>query len=460
MAFGRSNSLSINTGATNNLFSQQQQNTSQPAQTGGLFGASSNAPKPGGLFGSSNTGTTGPTGGGLFGSSTQQQSQPQQSGGLFGGALGQNQTQNQNQSQQPGQTGSSLFGGLGQNNAQSQPAQGGGLFGGLGQSQQAKPSGLFPSLGQSTQQPQQQQTSLFGGMNQSQQQQNKPTGLFPSLGQSTQQQPQQQQQQSQPSLLSASLFNAPLPAPLAGSLTMGQPTSVPSTTQPGVKIDVSQVRPTTRFSDLHDDLKKQIEALDSFIKTQESYAAQCEALLPSHGQNVESLEPDVKLIESKIETVELGLENDGRDIGAAKESLKGDVKDLFRCVRVIENLSLPQRFHYGPSLGSVRGSSSAAGGLDEEYDVDLMGFFGREVDGMEKVAEGFWAAIGEVEQHLGVVERSAVLAGREKEGRGEDTVRELAETLRGFEGGILDAAGKVGGVREGVGELVLGRAGY
>ena len=95
--------------------------TSQPQQSGGLFG---NLQKPaqqrtGGLFGSSTT-----------------HSQPQQSSSLFGGALGQ-PNQNQPQPQQS----ISLFGGaLGQPN-QNQSQQSGGLFGNLGQQQKpATPS--------------------------------------------------------------------------------------------------------------------------------------------------------------------------------------------------------------------------------------------------------------------------------------------------------------------------------
>ena len=42
---------------------------------------------------------------------------------------------------------------------------------------------------------------------------------------------------------------------------------------------------------------------------------------------------------------------------------------------------------------------------------------------------------------------------------GNESVRELADTLRGFEASILAAAGRVGGCREGVNELVLGRIG-
>jgi len=78
----------------------------------------------------------------------------------------------------------------------------------------------------------------------------------------------QQQQQQQPSLLGASLFNnsVSIPvAPLAGSLTMGQQNINAANTIPGVRIDISNLRPTTRFSDLHDELKNQIEAVDTFI---------------------------------------------------------------------------------------------------------------------------------------------------------------------------------------------------
>ncbi|KAL9633275.1 MAG: hypothetical protein Q9164_004799 [Protoblastenia rupestris] len=85
---------------------------SQPQQTGGLFG-SSQPPKPGGLFGSSTTQQ-----GGLFGSTQPQQQSTQQGGGLFGN-LG--ATTNQQPQQQ--QQGSSLFGNLVQNTQQTQQVQ-------------------------------------------------------------------------------------------------------------------------------------------------------------------------------------------------------------------------------------------------------------------------------------------------------------------------------------------------
>ncbi|KAH7345325.1 nuclear protein 96-domain-containing protein [Rhizoctonia solani] len=137
--FGQNNQAQA--GQTTGLFGQPQQNQQQPATTGFGFGANNTANKP--LFGqpAAQTQTTG-----LFGQPAQQNTaQPAQTGGLFGG-FGQNQQQNPAQSAQPS---TGLFG----QPAQAQPAAtaGTGLFGGGG--------GLF---GQNQQQQQQPATSLFG----------------------------------------------------------------------------------------------------------------------------------------------------------------------------------------------------------------------------------------------------------------------------------------------------------
>ncbi|KAJ9227040.1 hypothetical protein DTO027B5_8145 [Paecilomyces variotii] len=140
---------------------------------GGLFGSTQNKPS-GGLFGNTQNQTSG--GGGLFGSAAT--SQPQQSGGLFGTT-----TQNQSQPQTGG-----LFGSTTQQKPQ------GSLFGGFGQQQQQQPQqqtgGLFGGLGSNTQQQQQpqQQSSLFGGSLIAGQQQQQQPQQQPQLGQSTQQQ--------------------------------------------------------------------------------------------------------------------------------------------------------------------------------------------------------------------------------------------------------------------------------
>lgn len=256
-------------------------------------------------------------------------------------------------------------------------------------------------------------------------------------------------------------------APLVGSLTMGQG-NAPQNTVPGTKIDLSNLRPTTRFTDLHDDLKKQIEAIDAFIRQQEAYSAQCEALLPAHSTNIDSIKPDVDLITGKIETVELALENDSRAIEGAKALVKRDAADLMRCARVTENLTLPSQYHYGPSVtAATRTSRGATTSADDEYDVDMVGYFMRQAETMQSTLDTYTSHIAEIENHLRVVEVSTVQQAHQlaaqrtgsRAGSAQDTVMELADTLRGFENGILGAAGLVGSCREGVNELVIGRIG-
>lgn len=292
--------------------------------------------------------------------------------------------------------------------------------------------------------------------------------MYKFSGNSTQQPANNAQQQpaQQPSLF-GSFINptGSTAAPLAGSLTMGQGNTANASqnTVPGTKIDVSNLRPTTRFSDLHDDLKKQIQTMDAFIRQQEAFCAQCEAMVPVHATNVDTITPDVDLITSKIETVELALENDSRGIEGAKALVSREAADLMRCARVIENLTLPSAYHYGPPAS--RNRSAASGEDDGSYDVDLTGYFTRQSENMQKTLETYTSHLAEIESHLrviegGTVQQAQLLAAQRAGGRGatsQDTVRELADTLRGFENGILGAAGLVGSCREGVNDLILGK---
>ncbi|KAI4755450.1 hypothetical protein E4T52_12477 [Aureobasidium sp. EXF-3400] len=410
-------------------------NTQQAQPTPSLFGAapaaSAQPQQSGGLFGAANPTT-----------------QPQQSGSLFGAAP----------AAQPAKPTLSLFGNNSANTSNAQPQQqSGGLFGNNSattQNTQPQSGGLFGNTTANN------NTSTTGGMFGSSQQpaQNKPN-LFgapaPSqslFGGST----------AQP----ANNFGSSLLNPIgnsnarsmAGSLTMGQG-NTQTNTQPGVKIDMSNLRPTTRFSDLHDDLKKQIESIDAFIRQQESFATQCESMIGRHATDVESIKPDVDLIQNKIETVELALENDGAAIENAKELVQRDAGDLIRVARMAENLQLPQQYHYG--------RSSRPSTTDDEYDIDLVGYFGKQAEVMQKTLDTYTSHLAEIEAHLRVVEGSTVqqahqLAAQRSGGRAgnsADNVRELAETLRGFESGILGAAGLVGSCREGVNELILGKIG-
>jgi nucleoporin p58/p45 len=454
--------------------SQQQAGGSQPQQGGGLFGNTNNnnnttaqtsQPQAGNsLFGGSLFGgnqqtqnqqtTQQPASGGLFGNTQQNQNQEQKpaSGGLFGGAQP-NQAQQQN-TQQP--AGGSLFGGM-----QSANKPAGSLFGNTTTQQ---PSGGLFGNSTTTQQP---SGGLFG--NSTAQQPASGNGF--SFGPSQGQQQQQPQQATQTSLLGASRYHQSQYQPfVTGRLTMGQgqggapqPTATPAT-----KLDWSNVRNTTRFNDLTDEAKQDIEKIDKLISEQEQFCKQIEAFLPNHQSKLQTLGPDVELITDKLEEVDRSLAVDAQGVQQDKNITEKDEIDIARCIRIIDNLRMPSQYVYHPAANSGRQPQPPA--WDETYDVDLVGnYFQPLTQDMARLLATYSGNMAEIENHMGTIEQSAVAQaqqlGAQRSGLGSqrdvgaDSVRQLADTLRGFEASILTAAGKVGSCREGVNELVLGKVG-
>ncbi|RDL39821.1 Uncharacterized protein BP5553_04161 [Venustampulla echinocandica] len=466
MALARSASgpggLSINTNSANSLFGP-----TTTSSAGGMFG-STGASKPGGLFGASTTGTSAPQTGGLFGS-TAATSQPQ-TGGLFGSTATTTQPQTgglfgstpaASQPQTGGLFGSTTAasqpqaGGLFGSTATSQP-QTGGLFGSSTAISQPQTGGLFGSAGQGG-------SSLFGG--QSNQNQNKPaTSLFGGLGSAQNQPPQAQQNsmfssqaQTQPSSLGPFGGSA-----LGGGLTLGQSTSQSQQTVPGVRIDVTNLRGTTRFNDLHDDLAKAIAQMDQVIQGQIKLKNDCESIMPAHDQQLSQIPNDVNFCSRKLTGVESALVSDVKTIALVRESVKTDAKNAKLSFRAIDNLKLPQQYHSAAIWTSKSsGNRSPEDGEDEAQDI--VGFFSATADELAATLNKYQNNLAEIEQHLQSVEAGSVQQINafvaKKNGSSsahEDPVMELAGALREFEHSILGVASKVGSTREGVQSLQLG----
>ncbi|KAF2103409.1 hypothetical protein NA57DRAFT_63956 [Rhizodiscina lignyota] len=515
--FGRSNSLSINTG--NNPFGASS-NTSQPAQgsnlfgaaaapTSNLFGASTNTNQPqqsSNLFGgSTQTNTQGgglfgnkpATGGNMFGATTT--SQPQQTGGLFGatsttstgqtgGLFGAAQSQPQQQ-QTGGLFGSTQpSGGLFGNTQQPQQQQTGGLFGGAAQPQpqQQQTGGLF---GASQAQPQQQSGGLFGASQQQPQQQSggmfgasqaQPQQQSGGMFGTSQQQPQQQsggmfgtsqQQPQQSGGMGTSLFGASAAQPqqiggFMGGLTMGQGAAPTQQTVPGVKIDISNIRGNTRFSDLHEDLQKEIMAIDEFIQAQIRLKEQIDSFIPKTDENIRTLAPDVEYLSGKAETVELALENDAHAIKGVKDLVEEDANDAKLAFRAIENLKLPPQFHYNNGWHHSAGATIAED--DPAAPPDLIAYFSNRTDALDAQLQRYVEHVTEIEAHLRTMEETAkaethALVMRNGggmpafDGSLQGRIRELARTMKIFEDAIVNIATRVGAAREEVVELSMGK---
>ncbi|TKA33714.1 hypothetical protein B0A50_00550 [Salinomyces thailandicus] len=497
--------------------------TSQPQAGGGLFGntnASSQPQQGAGLFGGtlggqSQSQTQAPQSSSLFGSSMNQQSNTG-GGGLFGGTS--NQQSNTggsglfgNTSNQQNNTGGGgLFG-----NTSTQQSNtgggGGGLFGSSTMPAQSNAGGgggggVFSGLNQNNQsQSQQQSGSLFGGS----------TSLFapkpndPSQGMAGNSfyhanNPANRQTANSvfglnavppdqiPTLLRSQQFAQSQRAlALAGSLRMGQNNQGGQQTAVGaVKVHAEDLRPTTRFQDCIDEVKDTFEKTDKMIQAQEHFCRQIQALLSTHETDVQSITPDVQLVKEKAEAVEQLLASDARTVEQSRAIGAKDHKDFARTQRVAENLKLPPSYQtlnpghhpYSSSYNRQYLAHPADLGVDaataldaDAYDTDLIGNYFVPLAGELQHTLGQYSTnLAEIESHMRVIEASAVTQAQQLAAKragvsgggqaggssnADETVMELADTLRGFEQSILGVAGTVGACREGANELVLGRLG-
>ncbi|KAL8669772.1 MAG: hypothetical protein Q9168_005650 [Polycauliona sp. 1 TL-2023] len=468
--FGRSQSgpggLSINTNQANSLSAPT---TSQPAASGGLFGSSLQKEKPStSLFGASLSNSQPQQSTSLFGSANPQSTQ---STGLFGSTPAGQPQQGTNPS---GPSTSNQAGGLfGTANMNTQQQSGGGIFG--SQQQSSQPSlGLFGNtstqpqsttnmFGNTNAQPSSQQgSSIFGSLGQTQPQSKPQTlSVFNTLNQSSSNPPQNQAQQpvQQPSLFATSI----------GQFTQRQQPV------PGVRVTTSELRPTTRFTDLHEQLQTLVENIDGFIQQQMKYQQECTAMNHGLDENCNQVPADVDFCTRALNTMQHALENDAEAISQAKALTKADVANAKLSFATIENMAVPQQYQATnlwalPSISREAAPSS----LDDESIVDgngstsLVSFFSSQSDEMSKSLDNYKKNIGEVESYLKGIEVNTVTQlqqlslTRGQDGHGksaEDQVRELAAVLKDFEQGIIGIAGKVGGVREKVQEVVLDDSG-
>ncbi|CAK7217613.1 hypothetical protein SBRCBS47491_003218 [Sporothrix bragantina] len=482
MALARSASvpggLSINTGAAN-LFGSPA--ASQAPASGGLFGsaAASTTPKPaGGLFGTPATTTAAapaastpslfgapaattatttaaaPAAGGLFGGGATAAAKPALGGGLFGAAT-------------PAATtapaaGGGLFGDASTTATTTAPATGGGLFGGAAASTTAAPA--------------------TGG------------GLF---GAST---------AAKPATPSGGLFGASTTAaaaPAASSSLFGATASQPQQQQqqvvPGVRIDLSNLKGTTRFNDLQESLQKDIIAFDSLIQSYIEQKNQVEAFLPAHSESLEAIPGDVRFVARKYDGVSAAMASDLQSIQALRETVKQDAEHAQLSFKALDNQKLPAQFHTS-GLWSTGGSGApkkngrgrdGAGGDDRDSKngdraggdgggrTDLINYFSHTGDEIGQQLRKLESNLGEIEVHMysvqsGLLEQlqriaasssssggasASASAGANGDGSGsssDDKVAELAAVLRDFEESILSVASVVGSARESMTGLQLG----
>ena len=263
-----------------------------------------------------------------------------------------------------------------------------------------------------------------------------------------------QQQQQQKSIFSTSI----------GQYSQAQQTI------PGVRINLNELRPTTRFNDLHDDIQKIVEKVDNFILNQIYLSEQCDGTMPKVESALAFIPDDVEFCARRLDTMQQALENDAAAIESGRELVGKDAADARLSFKTVQNLRMPQQFQHAnlwnqPQPPQNIGSVLQDGNMEESGSADLVSYFSRQADEMTRTLGTFKDHIAEVETYLRGLEVSTVHQmqrlqfTKNRDGgqrSADDQVRELAAVLREFEGGILGVAGKVGGVREKVQEAMLG----
>jgi nucleoporin p58/p45 len=231
--------------------------------------------------------------------------------------------------------------------------------------------------------------------------------------------------------------------------------------------------------------------------------------MTNHGDSLAHLPNDTELLTHRLTTLNSALENDALAISQVRELTASDAADARLSFRAVDNLKLPPQYHHHPAAGGGSSSlhwnsnatsagapsstsaaaadlpgqaSASALGVDDDSPKDLVSYFSARASAMANALDNYTRTVAAIESHLrGIEARTAQqtqqllmqqsqasgrgymngMGGREgrKDGEGslaDEKVRELAAVLRDFEKGIFGVAGKIGGAREGVTELVLG----
>ena len=236
---------------------------------------------------------------------------------------------------------------------------------------------------------------------------------------------------------------------------------------PGVRINLSELRTTTRFNDLYEGVQKEIEAIDTFIYNQIKLAEECEALIPHNTDTIASIPPDVALCESKMETLERALEADAAAIDDAKSLARKDTEAARLSFKAISTIRMPTHLQSGGLFRSSASSATTFAGTKDNSSTstNLLSYFNTQTNEMSKKLNAIKNQLSEVESYLSLVEEHQVAqiqSTRLTHGRNrgvksaEDQIKEMAGALQSFEGGILSVASRLTSTRESLGGLIMG----
>jgi nucleoporin p58/p45 len=295
----------------------------------------------------------------------------------------------------------------------------------------------------------------------------------------------QQQQQQQPQKPTLSLFGQPAPAQTTQPL---QQSTATSTVIPGVKVDVSNLLPTTKFESCADEIRSQIEAIDKHILNQMKMCHEVGDLLPTIEKQGATIPNDVEFVQGKLETMQHALENDASDIDGLRSLVTRDAAEAQVAFRAIDTLKLPLQYQSTGggwwsvqdqqiperSMRSSRKNTLALpDGVEGDASTDVNGvpvnlvdYFSHRSKEMKGVLTRYTGNLKEIEDHLHGVEAtlnrqiSDFVSSKSREGAAgtpRSTISELSGVLSDVEAGIMGVATRLSNVSEQVQDLSIGQ---
>lgn len=266
-----------------------------------------------------------------------------------------------------------------------------------------------------------------------------------------------------------------------------QQSTAGSTVIPGVKVDVSNLLPTTKFESCADEIRNQIEAIDKHILNQMKMCHEVGDLLPTIEQQGATIPNDVEFVQGKLETIQHALENDAGDIDGLRGLVTRDAAEAQVAFRAIDTLKLPLQYQTtGGGWWSVQdqqipersmrssrkntlalpdGVEGDASATDVNgVPVNLVDYFSHRSKEMKGVLGKYTGNLKEIEDHLHGVEAtlnrqiSDFVSSKSRDsaaGAPRSTTADLAAVLTDVEAGIIGVATRLSNVSEQVQDLSI-----
>ena len=225
---------------------------------------------------------------------------------------------------------------------------------------------------------------------------------------------------------------------------------------PGVRVDLTQVKGSTKFDDLTKEGQDLISGIEATIDKVGKWKDEIAGYTPVHEQDIRQLAVDVAYLQNKYELVKRAvLEGDVASVQELRTMSNKNIDDAQTVGRAVENLKLPAHYHL-PGLFTSTGANTSFGA--DPGESDLIGFFNRQCAQLQERDERLRSYLAEIQQHMpnvegGLYQKLTALQGQMGGGSSGAAFEEMRATLVDMRNVILRQAVEVGKTREALTKL-------